>query len=574
MEAILLQDLGLIILAGTFLAFIFKRFKQPLIVAYIFAGLLIGPLGLGVITDHANIAVLAELGVAFLLFALGMEIDFSRLWQFKRPILLGGLSQIVVTVSIVTVLTNFLGLALIESVYLGFMMAFSSTVIVVKILSKRKQLNSLEGKLIIGYVLVQDLVAVLALPLLANPAAISNAGLFFNIIASLGAILVLAFLLNRFVFGRLIRYAAKSPEIFYLTILSSFFFFTALSVYLNFSIPVGAFIGGLALTRGSFSLEAVSTIQYVRDLFATVFFVSLGMQLTLLPFEAPLLIFAVMLGVVFILNPIIFGLVNLSAGFGLRAATFIGLALAQSSEFSFILASQGFVLGQITEPIYNLAIWTIIISMIATPYMINRADKFYGFFHKYFPRARILFFERRLIELEKLPKDKEELENHIVVAGAGVFGSALATQLKSAGTVVVVDQDPEIVQHFIQKGFTAIYASRNNHEVWERVRLNKAKLLVLTVPENATAIQILKAAKKANPKIMVFARAHYYRDALGLYNNGADYVVMPQIIGSNYALKEIKEFLETGKHPRAKLLHEEFLKILEEKAKEEEKSDF
>ncbi len=569
-ESLLLQDLGFIILAGTLVAFLFRKLNQPLIVAYIFAGLLVGPIGLGLIRDTANVGALAQLGVAFLLFALGMEIDFSKLWQFKKPVLLGGLGQIVLNTLVVAALVHWIGLGLMESIYAGFIVSFSSTVIVVKILSERKQLNSLEGRLIIGYALVQDLVAVLVLPLLANPSAISNAGLLVGILASLALLLLLGILLSKFVFPFLIRSSAKHPELFYLMVLSSFFFFTAVSLQLNFSLAAGAFIGGLALSRTTFSSEALSIIRNIRDLFATIFFVSLGMQLTLFPFQANFLVFLVMIGVIFILNPIIFTVVNLSEGFGLRVSLFIGLALAQASEFSFILASQGFALGQISESVYNIAIWTIIISMIATPYMINRADSLHNWIRRRLVPKPIPFFRRRLEQLERLPPSAEPLENHIVIAGAGVFGSTLATQLQSKGPVVIVEQDPELVYHFAQRGFFAVFGSRQNQDVWEKTRLEKARLLIVTIPDKNAAVQVVRNARKKNPGLFIFGRAHYYRDALELYKNGADFVVMPQIIGSNFSLQLIEEFLDTGKKPKAAPLEDEYFRLLEEKALKEE----
>jgi CPA2 family monovalent cation:H+ antiporter-2 len=365
--------------------------------------------------------------------------------------------------------------------------------------------------------------------------------------------------------------AAKHPELFYLTVLSSFFFFTAVSMQLNFSLAAGAFIGGLALSRTAFSSEALSIIRNIRDLFATIFFVSLGMQLTLFPLGPGFLVFLVMLAVIFILNPIIFAAVNLSEGFGLRVSLFIGLALAQASEFSFILASQGFQLGQISESVYNISIWVIIISMIATPYMINRSDFLHNWLRKNFSPGMIPFFRRRLDELEKLPPAKEPLENHVVIAGAGVFGSTLANEIRAKAPVVIVEQDPELVYQFIQKGFFAVFGSRQNQEVWEKARLEKAKLLIVTIPDKNGAVQLVRFARAKNPRLFIFGRAHYYRDALELYKNGADFVVMPQVIGSNYSLQLIEEFLETGKKPKTAPLEDEYFRLLQEKALLEER---
>lgn len=568
LESALLTDLGIIVLVGTLFAFVFKKLNQPLLVGYIFAGVLVGPVALGLINDVTNISALAELGVAFLLFALGMEIDFSKLMEFKKTLVLGGLGQIVLNTALVAALTHFLGFSLIEAIYAGFIVSFSSTVIVVKILSESKQLNSLEGKLIIGYALVQDLVAVLILPVLAQANALTNFSLLTGILASILVLLGLGFAISRWVFPRLVRFAARSPEIFYLTVLSSFFFFTGLSQLLNFSLAAGAFIGGLALSQTAFSTEALTIIRNIRDLFATVFFVSLGMQLTSFPATASLGIFLVMLGVIFILNPLIFSVVNLSAGFGLRASLFVGLALAQASEFSFVLASQGLKLGQISPATYNLAIWTIIVSMVATPYMIKYSDRLHAFLRKNVFPKKIDFFQRRLLALERLPKS-HELQNHVIVAGAGVFGSELANELSGTQTVVVVDQDPRVVQRFIQNGFFAAYASRANQQVWEKICLEKARLLIVSIPDNKSAAQLSQLARQNNPEIVIVGRAHYYHEAAALYENGADFVILPQVVGSNLALQTIQDFLQNNKKPKPSPLTDEYLRVLNEKAMQE-----
>ncbi|MFH0955194.1 MAG: cation:proton antiporter [Candidatus Micrarchaeota archaeon] len=565
-ELVLLSDLGLIVLAGTLFAFVFRQLKQPLIAGYIVAGLILGPLVLGVVSDFQTISALSELGVAFLLFGIGMEIDFSKLWEFKRTIVIGGILQVILTAVLVSGLMQFFGLALVESLYIGFIVAFSSTVIVVKILTDQKQLNSLEGKLIVGYALVQDLIAVLVLPVLANPAALTDPALFAGILLNLLFLFVLAWVLSRFVFPVITGAAAGTGELFYLTIMASFFVFAETSILLNFSLAASAFVGGLALGRIRFNLEAQSIIRNVRDLFATVFFVSLGLQLTLIPASANWLILGVMLAVVFVLNPLIFALINLYAGFGLRASIFIGFALAQASEFSFILASQGFKLGHITEPVYNLAVGTILISMIATPYMMKYSDSFARFLLRFIPMHN-RFFERRLSTLEQLPE--REMSGHIVVAGAGMFGSNLAFGLAEQAPVVVVDSDPQVVAHLNKNGMAAVYASRYNHEVWEKLNLQKARLIVVTVPHAKTAIELVRMFKKFAPQTPIVGRAHYYSEALDLYSAGVDFVAMPQVMASNYTISIIRDFLTTGKKPKPSLLEQEYLKVLREKTSDE-----
>ncbi len=566
----LLFDLAAIIIAGTILAYAARYFKQPLLVAYIIAGIIIGPIGLHLINDYTTIAELSELGVAFLLFTVGMELDFSRMFEYKKIIFFGGILQVFVTAAIVAVIMGFFAMNPIEAVYVGFILAFSSTVIVVKLLSSANQLNSLEGKLIIGYALVQDLVAVIVLPLLANPAAIANPAIFFDFFLRMLAMFLLAFVLSKIVIPRVLDYSAKSQEIFYLTTLSSCFAFIFLSQLLGFSIAVGGFIGGIAMARVPSNNEALANIRYIRDLFATIFFVSLGMQFNIISLSnLPLLI--VLLLIVFVLNPIIFGIINLYAGFGLRTSIFVGLALAQASEFSFVFASQGLKLSQISQSTFDISIFVILLSLIATPYLMQSTDLAYRIvsrLKKLFNIQDSEYFRRRIKKIELYPRESEK-KQHIIIAGCGVFGAEIAENLHSTNRIVIVDHDPEVISKFSKRGIPAVYGERFDEAIWKKIGLQEARILIATIPDTKTLVSLVKKAKELNSKIIVFARAHYFSEALELYRNGADFVIMPQVIGGNYCLKVICDFLETGKLEETNHLRGEFFSYLKEKAGEE-----
>jgi CPA2 family monovalent cation:H+ antiporter-2 len=278
-----------------------------------------------------------------------------------------------------------------------------------------------------------------------------------------------------------------------------------------------------------------------------------------------------MLAIVFILNPVILYFITLYSGFGKKIAWFVGVSLAQASEFSFILARQGFAGDQISEALYNSAIWVILISMVATPYLINSSEKVSDFFQRFSRNTgkRNLFYERKLKKFMELPS-ADELKSHIVIAGCGVFGSGIANALKDSTKIIVVDHDPEVLEKLNSKKITAVYASKTNDEIWEKLCLENAKAFVITLPDANTATRLVKKAKKMNPKLAVFARAHYFKDALGLYNAKADFVVMPVVLGGNTCLEAIENYLETGKIP-SPALQEEFMRVLKEKAEEEQK---
>lgn len=572
LETTLLVDLAIIILAGTGVGCIARLLKQPILVSYLAAGAIIGPIGLGLISNSADILLFSELGVAFLLFAIGIETDFAKLMKMKGLVIGGSLLQVAVTSTIVFGAMRMLSLGFMESVYLGLILAFSSTVIVVKILTSRNQVSTLHGRLIIGFAVVQDAVAVLLLPLLASPESIAQLDMASSFLVSIAALFAIAFILNRFVLPKILKRFANTSELFYLIIVSVCFIFIYLSVQFNFSIAVGAFIGGISLSSLPYNVEASSKIRGLRDFFSTIFFVSLGMQVGLGFGSASLLLLLAMLGVVYLLNPIVYFLIGIGAGYDSRTSFLIGMALGQASEFSFILASQGLRLGQISQPIYSTALLVIVISMMTTPYLIENSNTIYDalerVFGKVVPKKAKQKLGGKMKNLEMLP-GKKEMHNHILLIGAGVFGSGLIEMLKDKGTFIVVDHNPYVVRDLIGKGIHAIYGSTDNNEVWGKVSLEKAKIVVITIPESEEAARLIKKAKKESKGVTVFARAHYYKDALKLYKEGADFVCMPHVIGGNVFLKNIAQFLDSGKLSTVVNLQNEFLHYLKEKTKEE-----
>ncbi len=571
-ELTLLVDLALIIIAGTSIGCIARALKQPIIVSYLLAGIVIGPAGLKLIANSADILLFAELGVAFLLFAVGIETDIAKMIRMKGTIIGGALLQVALTTGLVFLIMQFFALPFMESVYLGLILAFSSTVIVVKILTSRNEVSTLHGRLIIGFAVVQDSLAVLLLPLLAKPETIMQFSVAASFALSVFSLFALAYLLNRFVLPRVLAFFADTSELFFLIIVTVAFLFIYLSVLFDFSIAVGAFIGGISLSSLPYNVEASNKIRGLRDFFSTIFFVSIGMQIGPGIAGMPLPVLLIMLAVVYFLNPLIYFLIGLFAGYGGRIAFTIGMALGQASEFSFILASQALRLGQMSQSTYSAALVVIAISMMTTPYLVENSNFIYNrvehLLNRFIAPAKRERLRKKLLRLEKLPH-KKSMEQHVILVGAGVFGIGLVNLLKHYGTFVVVDHNPHVITDLIKKGRHAIYGTTDNEEVWDKVSLGNARLLIITIPNVKEASKLIKLARKRNPKIKIFARAHYYCDALALYREGADLVYMPHVVGSNAFIKDVGRFLETSRLSTVINLQEEYMSYLKEKAREE-----
>ncbi len=587
MELALLIDLGLIIVAATFFGYVARVFKQPSLLAYILAGIVIGPLGLGAlgysfgginlgISSMPDIRILSELGVAFLLFSVGVETDLRKFFSTSKVAVLGGCLQVGLTVGIVMLFSMFFPMINFEqSVYLGVILAFSSTMVVIKLLGDNYQINTLHGRLMIGFLLVQDFLVILAIPLLKDTALVFAPSTLGLVVAKIAILIASAAIINRHLFPRLFRFSLNYQEEFYLAALSSCFIFIALALLMDLPLAVGAFIGGLALSTLPYNTEIYNKIRGIRDFFVIIFFTSLGMQLSFSFAAIPIALIVFIIAVVLLLKPLMYYLITIFSGYGNKVSIMVGLGLANVSEFSLILAQLGFNPvdpGQsiLTEGQFSLIILAITVSMVLTPYLMKsyaRINKTFEKAAKKLPKKlRGKRFSAKLAHLDAIPK---KLKDHIVLIGGGTMGFNMAEALYKRHPLIVMDQDSEVVFDCINQGISAYYGEADEIDDVKKSNPKNAKLVILTIPNIKATLKVLRVIKKANKKTPVFARAHYYKDALKLYKEGADFVCMPHVIGGNVYLQNVAKFLETGQVTSVLNLGSEYLKYLEGKAKQE-----
>ena len=587
LDITLLLDLAIILISATALCYVITWLKQPPLLAYLLTGIIIGPLALGRlgltiggiplgIHSFEEVLILSELGIAFLLFSVGVEIDFTKMSGVKKLALIGTVMQVVITALFVVLLSQVFGLmSFDESLYVGIILAFSSTMVVIKQLSDKMQINALHGRIMIGFLLMQDILVIIALPLLIDVQGFLTFSTLSPLLMRGAAFVVLFFVLGKFVYPLLFKGASKSSELLYLAAVSSCFIFIYIAYILEFPIAIGAFLAGLSLSTLPYNLEVGHKLKALRDFFATIFFVTLGMQINFEFLSFPIVLLLFIIAVVFLIKPIIYFLITLFSGYGGRIAFVVALSLTQVSEFSFIIASQGYaggtgVLAQ-TPGLYSLIISVIAISMLLTPYFFKYSDSAYVFldrlnrrFLKPFKNSKTL--HKKLLELEYAP---DHLKDHIVIVGGGTMGSGITSLLSRQHEIIVIDHDSEIISNLIKKGINSLYGSADNSAVWDRAHVAEAKLLVLAIPDINAALYMLEEAKKVNPDMHVFARASRYKDALRLYEKGADFVIIPKVVATNVLLKTMYNFLETGKISEVAKLKDEYLQYLREKAKEE-----
>jgi len=520
----LLVDIGLIILFATILAFVSKLFRQPLILAYIVAGVVIGPIGLNLISEALIIQSFSEIGIAFLLFIVGMEINFSKLKHVSIPATITGLINSAILFSTGFLIAHLLGFTKLEPFYFGIIIAFSSTMLVLKLLSDKEELDTLHGRVIIGVLLLEDLLAILAISMFSSPEFTLNLLLLYLIKGV--AILLIGLLIGKVFLPPIFKFAAKSQELLFLASISTCFGFSLFCYYLNFSIIIGAFIAGVAIGTLPYSTEIIWKIKPLKDFFLTLFFVSIGMLLTFTNFSSIIRPFLILLGIVLIAKPIILTLLVKSQGYTIRTSFLTGISLTQIGEFALIIISAGLVLGHISQEMFTLTLFLLVTTMISTSYIMKHKDQIYNLF---VPITRIL---------DKIPSSKEtveyktkKLKRPIILFGGHRTGRVIIDSLKKLKKeIVVIDFNPDIIKILMNKGIPCIYGDVSNPKVIQRATIKEAPLVISTIPRLEDNLFLIKNIRAINKKVPIFVTAIHMHEARTLYKEGASYVILPHIL--------------------------------------------
>jgi len=546
----ILFDIGIIIIVATMLSYLARFLKQPLLIAYVLAGVIIGPVGIGLIPNTEEIRLLGELGVAFLLFTVGLEIDFRKLKHVGKAVLAGGVFQIAITFLLGTMLAQFMGMGSILGIYIGLLIAFSSTMIVTRVLVDKDEINTLHGRIMIGVLIIQDIAVILAMPLLTNINGILSPTVMGDILIKGLGLFSIAVVLNRFVFPKVLDYAAEAREILFLTAVSVCFVFIGFSSILGFSIVIGAFIAGIALGNFPYNLEIVGETHALMDFFSIIFFTTLGMQFNPIAIYNMLPQFIILILALVIMKPVILSLIYLIMGYGGRISSMVGLGMGQASEFSFVLVAQGLALGHLSwgmfsnNETYSLLISVVVLSMVLTPYFTHFRNRIYRFFVR---AGAIPFFNRLGFahRVHGLGRDPGKLKNHIVLFGADVMGSRIVNYLIRKGAkFVVAEHNPERVKDLSSVGIYSVYGDADNDELLKSVGLYTAKIAVITIPDPEVACFVIKKAKRFNKRIKTFARAYSKREKAMLKEAGADYVVVPEVVSGDRLIEKIGHYLK------------------------------
>ncbi len=529
MNELFLFELGVVVLFATLLASIAKILRQPLIPAYIIAGLLIGPEVFSLIKDETFIKILSELGIAFLLFATGLELDISRIKKLGPTISFVGIFQIILTVVLGYLLSLHLGFNSSIALYMGFLLSFSSTMVVIKFMSDINQIATLHGRIILGILLLQDIVAVSVLASITSNINV-NFYFFLNSLLTALGFFSLALIAGKYVFPVLIKRITKDHEILFLASLTSLFVFSGFSFLLGLPISIGAFLGGIAMASFPYNIEISSKISSLKDFFSVIFFVSLGMELKFgifTQFLREIIIFSLF---VIIVKPFIIYILMSIFEHERKTSFFSGTYLSQISEFSLIIALEGVYRGIFSETFFGLIVGITLLTMSLTPYFIKYANTLFYFSDKILHKFDTVIGFGRKHYKHDLTLRTRKMRDHIILCGADLTGRHLIRRfIKGNIPFVVIDFNPEIIERYYSEGVPVIYGDITHPEILEAGGIKNAKLIISTVPSVDDNLFLIAYTKNVS-KSKIICVSQTIEDALKYYSAGADYVIIPKFL--------------------------------------------
>ncbi|MEK7464478.1 MAG: cation:proton antiporter [Patescibacteria group bacterium] len=527
-------ELALVILIAAVLGIIAKFLKQPIMLAYLAAGLLIAYFGFFNLSDKGTLSVFSDLGIMFLLFLVGLEINYTSLRLVGKASLILGLLQLVVTAVLGFWIAELLGFDNLNSLYISVALTFSSTAIVVKLLSDKRDMNSLYGKLTVGCLLVQDLVAVAILILLSGV----DSGTGFQISAIImpmlkGVVLLAAvYLLSRHFFPFVFDKFARSEELLFLFTLAWVFLLAAVMDKFGFSTEIAGFLAGVALANSGEHFEVASRIRPLRDFFILIFFVILGSSIVFSDLHGLIMPIIALSVFVLIGNPIIVLIIMGLMGYRRRTSFLAAVTTAQISEFSLILAAAGLKLDHIGDGTVSTITAVGIITIILSTYLIVYSNQLFKLLDK-----PLKIFERR----KKITEDAfrpEVFDKPIVLFGCHRTGGSIAMSLPRE-KLLIVDFDPEVIKDLKRKDYDFIFGDITDPEVFEKSNCANATLVISTSPDLEDNLYLLNKMKRSGGKGKVILRAETAREAEILYGEKADYVLLPELTSGQYLGKTI-----------------------------------
>jgi Kef-type K+ transport system membrane component KefB len=551
----LLSSIGLCISVAAVLAFVGHRLRQPLLLAYLLAGVLIGPqLGFGLIRERASIETVAEIGLILLLFIIGLELDLKKLLAAGRPVLITGVLQFPLCVALGLAVFGAFGFRLGNGdfglLYVAVCLAMSSTMIVVKLLYDKFELDTLPGRITLGVLIFQDIWAIVVLgvqPNLLDP----RVGPLLGSLGKGALLVAVALLVSKTLLPRLFRSVAKVPELVLIGSLAWCFIVCAGANAAGLSREMGALIAGVSISTFPYNLDVVAKVVSIRDFFVTLFFVALGMQI---PAPTPEVLVLALVASLFLVASrlvVVFPILR-AQHLGHRASLLPAINLAQMSEFSMVIAALGLTYHHVDEHVVSVLIFVFAITSVASTYLI-------GYSHPLQARLATLLSRAGLRDLDAGAAASSEgdaaLRPDVVLLGFFTQASALIHEYELAGgparhpmlaRLLVIDFNPDVHAELRRRGIACRYGDVSNMQTLHHAEVHDARLVVSTIPDailkGTDNARLLRQARALCPHARVVVTAARAAAALALYDAGADYVYVPSL----HSAAQLAAVLEQG----------------------------
>jgi len=522
MDLFVLQEIVIVLAASVLIIYLSHKLKLPSVVGFLLTGVLIGPGGLHLVKNTETVGMLAEIGVVMLLFTIGLEFEPSRLKRIRRDFWAGGGIQVSLTTAAAVAVLLLLKVPVRETIFYGFLVSLSSTAVVLKILADRGETDSPQGRISLGVLIFQDIaiVPMIALvPVLANAGGVSLGAIAKRFGLGAGAI-VTAFVLARYLMPHVLHLVVRTRirEVFLISTLFISLGMAFLTSSLGLSLALGAFLAGVVLAESEYSHQVVSDILPFKNVFNSLFFISVGMLLDAgAVWRFKLEVLALAVSILLLKTAVVFVTVRI-LGYGSRIALITGLALAQIGEFSFVLAGVGRVNGFLAGNIFQAFIASSILTILATPFLIQASPVLAD-------RGERIFRWKKTTSGAG-GKGGLGLEGHVVIAGFGLNGKNLAHVLKESGIpYVVLELNPVTVRAAAADGEPIIFGDVSSRTILEEACVRAAKGIVFAISDPTMTRRGVKAVKELNPDIFVIVRTRYATETDDLLKLGADDVI-------------------------------------------------
>ena len=533
MEILLLQDIAIIFGLAIIVLQACHKIRLPAIIGFLVTGTLVGPHGLHLVKSIHEVELLAEIGVVLLLFTIGLEFSLKELFRLKRPVLIGGSLQVFATILMTALIFVFgLSRAANRAVFIGFLMALSSTAIVLRLYQERAELDSTHGEAILAVLIFQDVIVVLLMLLTPFLASGNETGFAFGrsllvLLAKTGAILGAVLLSARYLVPQALFLVAKtrSRELFLLTIAAICLLTAWMTSLAGLSLGLGAFLAGLVISESEYGTAALGNMIPFRDIFMSFFFVSIGMLLDLRIVAAhPAVILLLTAGIIVMKFSIVL-LVTILLGISLRSGLITALALAQVGEFSFVLSKFGLTYNFLAGQRYQYFLAVAVITMALTPFLISAGPRF----------AEIVLrlpFPDRLkrgvapIRQDRSARETKGVRNHVVIIGYGLNGRNLTkAAINSNIPYVIIETNPETVRQEKKAGKNILYGDATHGPVLEHAGIKTARVAVIAISDYVATRHITRLIKELNRSIHLIVRTRFVSEIEPLHQLGADEII-------------------------------------------------